>query len=219
MSQKEAFLESEADAWFSRNHERLAARDFSRDDTVASAVVGLVAQETWGTAARPKILEIGCGEARRLAWLAQTLGAEVFGVEPSAKAVEAACSRSVNAQRGTADELPFASGMFDVVIFGFCLSLCDRQDLFRIAQEADRVLKPESWLVIQDFHATSPLQREYHHRHGLKTFKMDYRTLFDWHPDYVCYSHRVVHHGTDAFTDDPQEWVATSVLRKRSISA
>lgn len=219
MSQKEAFLESEADAWFSRNHERIAARDFSRDDTVASAIVELLGSQAKGTAPRPKILEIGCGEAKRLAWLADALGAEVYGLEPSAKAVEVACSRSVNAQRGTADELPFANAMFDVVIFGFCLSWCDRQDLFRIAQEADRVMKAESWLVIQDFHAAAPLQREYHHRQGLNTYKMDYRTLFDWHPDYVCYSQRIVHHETGGFTDDPQEWASTSVLRKRSINA
>ena len=43
---------------------------------------------------------------------------------------------------------------------------------------------------------------------------MDYRTLFDWHPAYSTYYHRVHHHVDRAYTDDPDEWVAVSVLRK-----
>jgi hypothetical protein len=45
---------------------------------------------------------------------------------------------------------------------------------------------------------------------------MDYRTLFCWHPAYTCYHHRVLHHGQGEYTDDPQEWVATSVIRKKA---
>jgi hypothetical protein len=31
---------------------------------------------------------------------------------------------------------------------------------------------------------------------------------------FTLYSHRVAHHTGDVYTDDRQEWVATSVLRK-----
>jgi len=108
--------------------------------------------------------------------------------------------------------------MFDIVVFGFCLYLCDREDLFRIAQEADRVLKPDGWLIIHDFFAKTPTRREYHHKPGLFSYKMDYRRLFDWHPAYTCFSDELNHHGRREFTDDPQEWVATSVLRKRVVA-
>ncbi len=99
-------------------------------------------------------------------------------------------------------------------MFGFCLYLCDREDLFRIACEADRVLKNPGWLLIQDFYSPAPVKREYHHRSGLFTHKMDYRTLFTWNPSYVNLVHKVRHHSEGSYTDDPKEWVATSVLRK-----
>lgn len=86
--------------------------------------------------------------------------------------------------------MPFGNATFDVIIFGFCLYLCDQQDLFRVAQEADRVLKPDSWLVINDFYAPNLVKRAYHHK--------------------------VTVHGKQEFTDDPQEWVATSIMRKKS---
>lgn len=208
IAQKEAFLQSEADAWHERNNEAVAKHDFARD-SVASAVMGLSE-----SGARLKILEIGCGAGHRLAWLAETIGAEVHGIEPSAKAVGKAQNLGVAAIHGTADELPYGTGSFDVVIFGFCLYLCDRQDLFQIAKEADRVLKEEGWLIIQDFFAEAPLTRDYHHMSGVVCHKMDYRRLFDWHPAYTCFSHHLSHHTKKTFTDDPQEWVATSVLRK-----
>ena len=213
MPQKDIFLLSEADAWYERNQKAVSKTDFSVDP-VATAVVELANMQAAGE--RLQVLEIGCGEGRRLAWLSGTLGLDVFGLEPSALAVEQACARGVKAKRGTADSLPFENAAFDIVIFGFCLYLCDRQDLFRISQEADRVLKPDSWLVINDFFAPTPIKRTYHHRPGIYSYKMDYRALFDWHPAYTCYAHRLSHHGQNGFTDDPQEWVATSIMRKKS---
>ena len=208
--QKEAFLQSEADAWHKRNKKAVAEQDFAQD-IVVQAVTDIAS-------AHPslKILEIGCGAGHRLSWLAQKTGVEVHGIEPSAEAVSDALDRGVAAVRGTADSLPYETGSFDVIIFGFCLYLCDRQDLFQIAKEADRVLNEDGWLIIQDFFAKASLVRDYHHMLGITCHKMDYRKLFDWHPSYTCFSHQISHHATKAFTDDPQEWVATSVMRKMS---
>jgi len=215
MQQKNIFLESEADAWFERNHQAVTKRNFATDDSVAAAIVEIAGMPQYvGDNSKLQILEVGCGEGKRLAWLAENLSFEVFGIEPSALAVEQACGCGIAAQRGTADQLPFKDSTFDIAIFGFCLYLCDRQDLFRIAQEADRVLKPDAWLVINDFFSPTPVRREYHHKLGIFSYKMDYRTLFDLHPFYSCYSHRLNHHGHSGYTNTPQEWVATSVLRK-----
>lgn len=217
MQQKDIFLRFEADAWFERNQQSVAQRNFATDDPVTAATVQIAQLSQYADRKESmQILEVGCGEGRRLSWLSEKLGADVFGVEPSAMAVEQACSRGVTAQRGTADSLPFESAKFDILIFGFCLYVCDRQDLFRIAQEADRVLKPDAWLVINDFFAPTPVRREYHHKPGVFSYKMDYRALFEWHPAYTCYAHRINHHGQGSFTDDSHEWVATSVLRKRA---
>ncbi len=214
IQQKDIFLSSEADAWFERNRAAIKKRDFSHD-LVVQAVTDIAKLPQYYLV-NLKILEVGCGEASRLQYLVSNLNVDVFGIEPSAKAVEQACNCGVKAQRGTADHLPFEDASFDIVIFGFCLYLCDRQDLFRIASEADRILKPDAWVVINDFFAPTPVKREYHHKPGIYSYKMDYRTLFDWHPSYTCYSHKLSQHGINEFTDDPQEWVGTSVMRKKS---
>jgi ubiquinone/menaquinone biosynthesis C-methylase UbiE len=160
-----------------------------------------------------RILEIGFGGGARLVWLKENRGFHCFGVNLSAQAVAAATARGISAYLGTADHLPFDDNAFDIVVFGFCLYLCDRSDLFRIACEADRVLKNPCWLLILGFYNPTPLKREYHHRAGLFSYKMDYRTLFTWNPGYTCLSHNVRHHSDSSYTDDSNEWIATSVLR------
>jgi ubiquinone/menaquinone biosynthesis C-methylase UbiE len=211
MKQKDTFLQSEGDAWMARNADALSRRSLPESDPLLLEILALPAAEIAPGAA---ILEIGCGEGTRLAWLREKLQLQCSGVEPSAKAVEVGRSRGIDMRQGTADSLPFADAQFDVVVFGFCLYLCDRADLFRIAAEADRVLKPRGWLLIHDFFAGSPSKRAYHHRSGLFSYKMDYRALFAWNPAYMTYAHKVRHHAELGYTDDPGEWVATSVLRK-----
>mgnify|MGYP000884157470 CR=1 FL=1 len=211
MKQKDAFLESEGDVWFTRNVRTLSNRKFPDSYSLLGEILGLPSSQRRGL----KILEIGCGDGGRLNWLKENLGFECYGVDPSIQAVRVAESYGIHAQIGTADKLPFNNSMFDIVIFGFCLYLCDREDLFRIAAEADRVLKSPGWLLIKDFYSPTPLKREYHHRAGLFSYKMDYSTLFTWNPSYMCLSHRVTHHEKpNNYTDDSNEWVATTVLRK-----
>jgi len=45
---------------------------------------------------------------------------------------------------------------------------------------------------------------------------MDYRKLFDWHPNYQCVSHEVFTEDENEIKDDVNKWRATSVLRKKS---
>lgn len=214
--QKDIFLDSEADAWYQRNQQAIAAQDYQNTDAISVTIKDLLSSDEFKGRKNINILEVGCGEARRLAYLAKTFDVKVWGVEPSALAVAKAVERGVKASQGTADLLPFDTASMDIVVYGFCLYLCDRQDLFKIAHEAYRVLKPSAWLVVNDFFAIVPAKREYHHRAGVFTYKMDYRKLFDWHPDITCLSHRVTGHVGNQFVDDPQEWVALSVLRKKS---
>jgi ubiquinone/menaquinone biosynthesis C-methylase UbiE len=211
--QKEIFLNSEGDSWFERNHQAIQNREYTLDDPVISAISRCKQSEPWGE----RLLEVGCGEGKRLGWIQENLNIECFGIEPSAKAVSFAKLQNIEVRQGTADQLPYDDSFFEFVVFGFCLYLCDREDLFRIAHEVDRVLKPNSWLIIQDFFSTTPIKNRYHHRDGIYSFKMDYRRLFDWHPNYICLSHEILGHESIEFTDDPNEFVATSVLRKSSL--
>ena len=211
MKQKEIFLQSEGNAWFTRNHLSVAGRKLPDDDALLRELLDFLPISAGGGL---KVLEVGCGDGTRLAWLKNHLNADCYGVEPSEQAVAAARTKGVNALQGTADALSFDNQSFDIVIFGFCLYLCDREDLFRIASEADRVLRLPGWLMIMDFYSPIPRARTYHHRPGVQSYKMDYRTLFTWHPDYECMTHKVRHHGEASYTDAEDEWVSVSVLRK-----
>ena len=210
--QKNVFIDSEGDKWFERNHNDVCNKQRGINDPVISALADCL--RSYDSPYSLKLLEIGCGEGKRLHWIADNFGLQCFGVEPSKRALALANTRKVKARRGTADILNFESGYFDFVIFGFCLYVCDRTDLFQIASEANRVLKPNAWVIINDFFSQNQITNEYHHVPGLFSYKMDYRRLFDWHPHYVCTAHVVRAHAGDSYTDDSNNWVATSVLRK-----
>ena len=58
-----------------------------------------------------------------------------------------------------------------------------------VASEADRVLKKKGWLIIHGFFLKTSMDKFYHDFEGIRSYKMDYRKLWDWHPFYKCYSH------------------------------
>jgi hypothetical protein len=87
--------------------------------------------------------------------------------------------------------------------------------LFRIAFEAIRVLKESSYLFILDFYSKNETSNDYHHWAGVKSYKMDYRKLFVWHPSYSLIKQIVGSHYGLKQTDDKNEWVSISVLRKK----
>lgn len=209
--QRDIFLRSEGDAWFSRNEQAVREQKLPDEDPILQEILGFVPAGKLGL----KILEIGCGDGSRLAWLKDNLNAECFGIDPSEQAILAASSKGISAQQGTAELLPFDNDSFDIVIFGFCLYLCDREDLFHIAYEADRVLRTPGWLAILDFYSASPRAREYHHTSGVLSYKMDYRSLFDWHSGYECMTHKVRDHIGLGYTASSEDWIATSILLKR----
>lgn len=170
--QSKAFLEGEGEAWLKRNKGKLPVED----DPV------LFALEMYPEINPKKVLEIGCADGWRLKKLQSIYKCEITGVEPGA-----VHGGGEWIYRGTADDLPFSQqsrAAFDLVIYGFCLYLCDREDLFRIAAEGDRVLKDRGYLVVYDFHAPRPFAREYVHRKPLKSYKMDYSKLWLANPAY-----------------------------------
>jgi ubiquinone/menaquinone biosynthesis C-methylase UbiE len=206
--QRDIFRTSEGDAWFRRNREVLASRDWSRDP-LCRKVAELVEP---GRSCR--LLEIGCGDGSRLRYLAERLGCQVSGVDPSEEAVSRALSAGIDARVATAERLPYPDAAFDLVLFGFCLYLCDDGDLFDIAREADRMLGRKGWLLLLDFESAAPTYRPYHHHAGVRTRKMDYKKMFLWHPAYTLASHMKCHHETYTWTDDPDQWISLACLRK-----
>lgn len=176
--QAEIFLDGEGDAWHERN------KDTPRVDPVMPLL------ERHGIAPE-MVLEIGCGTGWRLHALRDKYQCACFGIDPSATAI--ATGRKsypmVNLARGIGTKLStdhFVAGAFDLIIFGFCLYLVDRDDLFFTVAEADRVLKTGGYIAIQDFYeqTSSAVVVPYKHHKGVFCYKMHYEWLWLGSPSY-----------------------------------
>lgn len=211
MDQKKVFLEGEGDSYFRRNLPDLLrlhalAIDNPESDPVLKAIAPL----------RPSnCLEIGAANGWRLDAVNHHWNSRCVGIEPSKEAVADGRDRypNVTLAVGTADRL--TQDRFDCVIFGFCLYMCDGGDLFKIASEADRVLLPGGHLVIFDFLPDASHSREYSHRKGMTTHKMDYSSMWSWHTAYKQVKQIITaHEGADP--SNPDERLAVTLLRKCS---
>jgi ubiquinone/menaquinone biosynthesis C-methylase UbiE len=217
--QKSLFLQGEADAWFARNKEALSARD-PQKDAVLKVISAL-------HLAPKNALEVGCADGWRLRGLEALTGARCSGVEPSAQAVSAGLALAPHhtLKTGTADSLDFPDAAFDLVVYGFCLTYCDPKDLFKVAQEGDRVLADGGMLVIYDFCTDIPYRNVYAHRPGAYCYKMRYADLFSWSPVYSVVHHELVSHQhvvqgkASSVPDSMDERIGITVLRKSVVDA
>jgi SAM-dependent methyltransferase len=208
--QRDAFRGSEGDAWHARNRAFMA--DLPERLRLDPVLRGIRALDL----APKSVLEVGCANGYRLEALRGLYGSECVGIEPSSAAVEDAKQRfaNVQVQVGTADELSFEDARFDLLIFGFCLYLCDRGDLFKIAYQADRVLADGGFLCIYDFAPGIPYRNPYAHLPGLYSYKLDYARLFLGNPAYTSVYHSVIPEAGGPPGVNPDERLAVTVLHK-----
>jgi ubiquinone/menaquinone biosynthesis C-methylase UbiE len=186
MSQKETFSTVEGDKYFQRNKNKFGC---SQADHIIQAIAHLELYPK-------KLLEIGCSNGWRLNFLNTIYKSDCWGIDPSAEAIQAGKKefKEVSLIKGTADALPYDNNMFDMIIYGFCLYLCDRSDLFKIVYEADRVLMDLGHIVIYDFHPPFPYKNNYSHYKGLYSYKMNYSNLFLWNPAYSLKYQKIFFH-------------------------
>lgn len=205
--QKTAFLCGEGDGYFLRN--RRQQRGLSKGYKIYLKYL------------RPgaKVLEIGCSNGHNLDTFCRRRQCEGYGIEPSSEAVLEGRSKcpNLNLHVGTADDLPFKNGSFDMVIFGFCLYLVDRALLKKTVSEADRVLKKGGYLGITDFDVKKPMSRLYTHCPGVRSYKMEYWKLFDAMPGYALVEKSAFSHNGGHFVEDAQERLSSVVLYKEKI--
>lgn len=204
--QKDIFLEGEGDAWWRRNQNEgsVILDHFDR------AILQRVSTPS-------SVLEIGTADGRRLARIINELPGQIraLGVDPSAEAIGNARERFplIDFEIGTADAIP-TQAQFELVILGFCLYLCDRNLLPRIVAETDRVLEDGGQLVIIDFDPPHPRKRNFRHRDGVWSFKMDYSKLFDAFPQYSTSFKSSMSHNGESFSIDETERVGVWILNK-----
>lgn len=207
MSQKEIFLQGEGDAWFRRN------LNFAHQDKMTNEPILKSLQEL---SIRPgRILEIGCSTGHRLAAIADVLHSTCYGIDPSAAAIEQGRNLypHLHLQQGTADDLPYDPNFFDLIIFGFCLYLCDPTDHFKIAWQADQALADKGFILIKDFSPARSYRNSYSHKDSVYSYKMEFSRMFSWHPAYSLVSRAYLEHA-ETFTFEQNECICIDLLRK-----
>ena len=211
-NQKDIFLKDEGNEWYLRNK-----HVYQEPDKLESLVDLFSKLEI-----EPKILlEIGCSNGSRLNEVHSKYKCHCFGIDPSGLAIEEGKKTysDLDLSVGTADLLPFKEKQFDVIVFGFCLYLCDRKDLFKIAYEADRCLKDGGYIVLKDFSPPFAFKNTYTHKEGLYSYKMDYSRMFEWNPVYQRIYQLILSHSGTTLRRIPNEKVAITVLLKEETHA
>ena len=212
--QKEAFLSYEADSWFERNKAVLLNYSVEKD-----RVVSLIKKYNLNPEA---ILEIGCSGGYRLNGLKSIYPkVVVHGIEPSAKAIEFGRKSypDVNYIHGTADNLcGIEDSSLDIVIVGFVFYVIDRNIIFKVAAEIDRVLKNGGILIIVDFFSETSLKNVYEHIKDFSaySFKQNYDEIFTSSKLYYLLDKETFSHSTkepDA-TEDYSDKYSISMLKK-----
>jgi ubiquinone/menaquinone biosynthesis C-methylase UbiE len=210
-NQKSSFLSDEGNNWFSRN--KIAIHE-----KITDPVINLLRIKN----IHPRVaLEIGCADGYRLNDINKEFKSSCYGIDPSLMAIEEgrkAYDKIVLAQ-GTADQIPFANVRFDLIIFGFCLYLCDRDDLFKIVYEADRFLEENGFIIIYDFEPDFPFKNNYKYANDMYSYKMRYANLFLSNPSYTLISKDVFTHFGQEKMNDPNERISVSLLYKNTSSA
>lgn len=175
-SQKKSFLNYEADNWFERN--KAIIEDYnSKNDKVIKLIKKYDVDKS-------KLLEIGCSAGYRLNALKDLYPeSEIYGIEPSQKAIDFGKEnyKEVNFIHGTADNLShFEDNSIDIIIVGFVFYVIDRNILFKVMAEIDRVLKNGGVMIIIDFFSESSLKNAYQHIEEFEaySYKQNYEEIF-----------------------------------------
>lgn len=211
--QKEIFRASEGDQWFERNRELYTSTRQLRGEIV-NALDDLEINPK-------RVLEIGCSNGLRLNNYHLHFNAKCFGIDPSSAAIASGQQEfpDLTLQVGTAESLPFENDAFDLIVFGFCLYLCDRNDLFQIASEADRCLNDKGHMVVKDFSPPIAYRNSYVHKEGVYSYKMDHSKMFSWNPAYTeIYRTTITHYGTEK-RDLHDEKIGIVILHKNNAQA
>lgn len=204
--QKNAVLNSEADAWFLRNKEALLSRtDFMHLDSVLNYL-------------KPEsnVLEIGASFGYNLNYLCESKKCNGFGIEPSRLAVNFGQEKypHLKLKVGTIDEADLFNQKFQNIVIGFCLYLVDPELLPEIIYRVDKSLSKGAFLHIIDFDSKFLEEKSYGHHADIRTRKMDYSSLFLSLPNYFMVEKKSWSHYGQSFHVDKNERCSTVTLYK-----
>jgi SAM-dependent methyltransferase len=185
VGQENEFLVAEGDAWHARNVNK--PYNLLRNEIINRAVPEV-----------SSIVEIGCGNGRSLRSLKEMTGAiQCIGVDISEAAIRDGKEKfpELKLIRGTA-QYRFWQEKYDLVVYGFCLYVCDPESLLMIAAIGNSILKNKGYLSIHDFDPEHSHKVAYKHVDGLFSYKHDYSKLWLANPAYSLVSKTLIGDGT-----------------------
>ena len=206
------FLELEGNKFHSRNRIQEPTRIYEND-----LVVNHFKRIRESYTHKISVVDVGCGQGGRIGLLKNQYSDRFIGIDPSSEAINEVNKLGIEGYVATADDLPFHDKSIDVLIYSFSLYLCDREDLFKILYESNRVLKEQGWIIIYDFWSKYHTWNLYKHNTKIKSFKLDLPSMFTWHPFYTMMDHTVRAHNEWKYTDCPDEWTAVTTIRKNEL--
>lgn len=183
--QETEFLNGEGNCWYERNKDKPG--NYTRN--------GIICDHT--PHEHSSIMEIGCGDGRYLSDLQNLYGCMCIGCDPSGEAIVIGRNRYPDLELyiNTALRVPMTLD-FDLVIYGFCLYLCDPDHLSMIVATGDQILQDGGHLVIHDFDPDHPHKVPYKHAEGLFSYKQDYSKLWLANPAYSLVHKELIEDGT-----------------------
>jgi SAM-dependent methyltransferase len=192
--QSAAFSSGEGDQYFERNKNAPMNYDLVRKLITIPC--------------KPKtIVEIGCGYGRYLNEMQKHYhNSKCIGFDPSMEAIDYGRRRfhHIDLRVGTAGS--FYGLHMDILVFGFCLYLVDRHDLFRVVDDADWCLNEKGFLVVHDFDPPTPEVVPYKHADGVYSYKMDYSKLWLANPAYELVSKTTTGEGESVTIIQKKGW-------------
>jgi ubiquinone/menaquinone biosynthesis C-methylase UbiE len=211
-SQREYFLKSEGDSWFSRTAEN------ERGNFFHPLILDFLKSSIQVQHSLERVLEVGCSDGNLLERIVNSFECKYgLGLDPSQKAIEAANNRSIaNLEflRGTADAIPCADSEFDLAVAGFFFYVVDRSLYFKVVSELDRVVKPGGFVVIVDFDSNTPKKTPYRSESAVYSFRNRNAEMFLSSGHYSLVSKLTLSHDHKGFPVDPLERVSVQLLFK-----
>lgn len=210
IKQSNIFLSSEGDRWYQRNQNCLQDKaSFFDVESLKKTLINF--KEGINS-----ICEIGCANGIKLNELCEFFSANGWGIDPSTQAVEMGnrLHKNIHLQVSTASNLPFNDSKFDLVFFGFCLYLIDRNDLYKCLSEADRIVKPGGFLAIVDFDPSQRHKNPYRHKEGVFSYKNSYANFLLAGGHYYLVAKESFSHNANYFSLDANERISITTLYK-----
>lgn len=211
MLQKDIFLKTEGDEWYKRNEKNLKKfKSFVDVDQYIEFISN-----------KNKVLEIGCASGKKLEYLhKKTTNKNLYGIDPSINAIESGEKNFpyLNLSVGTADEIFYENNFFDIIIVGFCFYLIDREIIFKVISEIDRLLKQGGKLIITDFEVPYPYKNKYVHTDNVFSYKNDYSSFFTGGKHYTTIKKFSFSHRLNNFDNLIDERISTTILHKENLN-